>query len=600
VNFASIALDSAAADWLAHALSNDQLHSFLLSLGDMTTRYFKGFSVSSKNADKPAVRNRVKANLQHHAPFRSMYLNWPNAPWTKWQQILELLDQHWLLLHWRELARDLGGPSFLVALACSDNERYSAIGRRLLARRGPWQLQARCALPGTPLSAQLQALQQLAELVPAHGNSYASEAAGKPEATLGQLRSLENENQHLRQRIAKQETHANDDAAKHQDASQAAARAIEQLRQEITRIEAERQHLAATVEDQLAERMQQFRRDVLGITPEIEYTRQQWCAKDGKIILAEVENILDRQCQLNEKHRTLAQVRSEIDELERAQQRLQQASSESVVVAPELAQVLHDVQARLKHLRNLPAIIETTGIGTTATLERRLHEHISSVASGRHGLDQLQEIEQSLRQEPLRGCLDMAVRRQLLAQVQQRRQLLQRQQKEKTLATIMPPQEEADAPPSIAYPEPLWDVQYQLNKISPPVSVAIVVDAYNVIKNVSELLDVESRFGLAAARQRLLELCQRQRRKIGRCELVYDGATAMSTHELLGGIHVVYAAKKCDSQNADRHIIEQAPLLAEKYPHLWLVSLDGELRYRCRSACTAFIAPNDFYSFLLN
>ena len=575
-----IRLSPAAARWLTLRLPDEILYRFLSSLGEGARDLWKGFKPGRESAGNPVIRLRCEKYLATVPDAAAFLLESPQAPWQSWREALPLFADEWLRRHWRELARLPRGRDFIAALSTDLRFALARRAGRVWARNRYWDPATETAGKSSPELQRLLAL--LAPVVPAVPpvNAVDSQA----------VRETAKTEQDLRKRLDKFRGQAEAGDRQHAEEKTGWAEERRRLLQEIKSLREENRNLLEGRSADIAAAVQSYRREVLGLTPELLAALKAGRSDGEAALLQQVDHCLGEQRKLNEKHAALTQVRAEIRKLEAARDRIAQGLAECPLVLPELRALDEQVRERIAQLRSRPGVAAGDGL---PELARALLPEIERQPANAHGILKLDEIEHGLDAEPLAALLDPEIRRQLHGAVARRREALLILKHEEELAGKIGLETKA-----VAQAREIWDLRKQLAVLPSPAPVMLLIDGYNLLKN-GPLAELD-KTDFTGARRKLIDLV---RVKVGRFsagELVFDGQGTIHTKENAGSLVVVYAARQAEEQNADLYLVARIEQLSRVSAglQLWLVTADQGLRHRVATQCAAFVNPVDFFHFL--
>ena len=581
----------AAAEWLIDAMGDESLFGFLAPLGAATHPFFRGFKVSARNLAKRPVRTRLRNELCQNVELCSRFLAWPRAPWHAWHSGLQAVAEDWLVRHWRMLLRNPGGQAVAVAMALDSREPVYRRGRRMLTRERFWDARdEREDAVETPSG--WGDLQQLISVRPAAAaGDLGSATPPEYRALLKRVQTLEKEEDALRLRLRKSRTQSKDAEADRQSASAGWENEKRELRRTLRETQRRCEQLAVRMDERVEARVREFRRNVLGLTDEVEHARRALRGSGSAALLRRSEDILVQQRRLNEKHGTLSALRAELAHLQTAETQLEECIAESLVVLPELNGVRRAVRERIEELQGLlPEPTQERPPDLVVDFSSR----IKSAPLSADGAVRIEQIAAALEQPAVVESLGPSW-------VQRLRETLQRERRILAAVGDDPGSDisgrDEDLPAHNA-PGEIWDVALELSAAGAAGPVWLFVDGYNVIKTVPELARIEEQQGLAGAREAFISLCRSKAAGFGQIEIVFDGADSVSARETVEGVTVVFSAQLRSSQNADRYIVDRLSAVSDDAPLLWLVTGDYGLRHDAKRLCAAFIAPSDFQHFL--
>lgn len=587
-------VSKSAAEWLANALSNEQLFRILRIALPLAEELLRGHKMSPAGVGKKIVRKRIAAEIARTEDFLDLIFQAEHAPWAEWQLALEALDTEWVIQNWCDIAR-AAGPTFIAALAVSDDPDLEERGRRALRTRRPWQTTepGQESVPHT-LPDALAALR--AGL--SHSGMAAAEAAGpdRTNARKAEQRAsaAEKERDKLSDALAKLRErlkHAESTAADFERQLESQNKLHHQKLREAADTYRE---LETGFNDKLREAINAFKREHLGVSPDIERVQVEIQTDATAPILEHVREVLDEHARLNEKYGTISRLEAEIAELREAREELLRCLAQSVRVAPSLHSVMEAVNQRIDTLQ---AILPNWQEPTLSAPAQRLMQQVLNIPLSQEGLAELARLDRELGAGlvcELLGADDVAT---IQRTVHKRRRQIEALQFEEKLVEHLDVPGLPEPPPHVQPVEP-GEVGRAVERTDKP--VVLFVDGYNAIMSAAPYRDVKAKRSLESARELFLEHCRRKTAGFENLEVVFDGRGALSERETLQGLTVVFAADLAESQNADNYIVARM-----RHEHslghdheLWLVTADGGLRARVAGVADALIDPDDFAAFL--
>jgi len=580
-----------AARWIVDRLSPDALFTCLTNLGTSGEAFFKGFKVSRQAAGRKVVRARLASELPRIPELAATLLEHGDGPWKHWRHAVACLDESWLAGEWRNLVRHYG-PDVVAALAVDVRPEVRKRGWRALGRDGYWGRQhaggGEAAEAEVP--AELVALFAAADVAKAGGSDAEMPDAKAHEKAVARLEREREESEQQRERTKQ----------KNRELQKALAELREQMEAEqkeakrrVRGLAAESERLAAESEREVALRVDEFRRSMLGLTPEFRELCAKWAPAAGRSLAERIAAALSEQRQLNEKHGTLASIRDEISKLEQAEDRIRRATRESVVVVPGLDALCSEIAARLTHLRDL--VGGGGGGERPPELATLLMNQIAACLPGADGDKVVDDIRLLLSVPAIGRVLSESWIRRIREEADSRRATTDRVLR---AMAELPVADMAPGDRREAFPREMLSFDREFGRLAAGHKIHLFVDGYNVTKTVPFFQAMEESQDLSTSRRKLCEMCRTKSDRFASFELVFDGSHPITTRETWGNVTVVFAAHKRQDQNADDCIVDLIREQQAENDEVWLVSNDYGLRARLRRHCTAFASTMDFYNFL--
>jgi hypothetical protein len=572
----ALPVSEAAADWLLSALGNERLFQAVLAVPLLQDAVFRGgFQPAPATLAKPAVRMRLRAALLGRLERVEALLRQAlEAPWAPACRALQILDADWLRRHWRDLLRGTGSPALAVAMAIDARPAVRRRGLRLLRRQALW----RPDWPARPerLPAEVRLLAPFAPVaVPA---APPAPAAGVVDA------GLQHDIAAQREALARQRDKVREGEHELRQARLEGEQRERELRRELREARAASEQAVGAVEARVTAAVAAFKREALGLTPEVARLADAATAVGTVALLARAEDVLAEQRRQNELHGTYEAIRARIRELAAMAQRLGVCMDESVKVLPDVRRVHAAVCRELDRLQSLlpEADILATDLAT------QLMARIKEAAPASDVLPQLDRLEGLLDLDLIADLLGAASLRHVREALAQRRRLI---------AAVV----HAGGAPVVAAAavrvREIWDVRAALNGGAAP-AIHVFVDGYNVIRRVPELALHELNEGMSRSRDIFCGLCRVRARSFARVEVVFDGQGALSAREERDGLTVVFSNGLRESQNADEYLLARLGRARIEGGAVWLVTDDRGLRAQAEPCCDAFVGCADWHRFL--
>jgi hypothetical protein len=581
-----------AARVLLEAVDTQSIYDLLTALGGRGADCLRGFKVNPRSRPKGIVRQRIAHEVARHDEWRELLTACTQADWNRYAAALYAFDERWLLRQWRLLVRD---RTSLVRLAAGlalqgDRADLVALGERLLARRSLWEGETRLRhLDGEGGSGPLRALRDLI-------GEPASATTGdeQVEALEHRVQTLKHELDQLRHARERQKQRARESLAEAEERVRALTEECRGLRHELRDRDAELAAVRAQIEERVRDGVNVFRRQVLGLNAEFESLNRNWEPDRSAALHEQARQALDEQHRHNERYGLVHRIREDLHRLCQARDEIAACVAESVVVLPATAAVRDRLEERIRNLRTQLHAVEPEA-------ENELtHELRAAIrATGPE--------EDSLRLERIQGWLDTEVTAEVLdagslellrEELQRRRARLRELEHEVALATTASAGQESGPAEGGGRTMEVWNVRDALGEAGDQQRPVLLVDGYNVTKNVERLAREEETTGLSGSRMLLEERLAMVAAAFDSCEIVYDGDQAVDTRESRKGLTIVFAAKRRPDQNADLWIQKRAVQLTQTGRRVWLVTADQGLRQAAAPVCEAFIYPADIARFL--
>lgn len=542
----------AAAAWLVGQLDDRMVVTFLRGFGPAVSAITRGFQLAVTGAGLPMIRRRLAAATVGDAQLAGELLAAPAMPWTEPRAALAKQSAAELRQSWRRLARDpASGGTFLLALATHSDARLAARACRSLLRNAWWErLVAALPAPSSPAPS----------VSPVPVTNHERDAG-------------------WRRRLVAMETELKEERACRQQDRRLLEKQVAEAGRELAALQ-------LRVAAEVAAGVQHYRRETLGVMPELVAATLPEAAETTAALLARAEAALARQQQVDERHARRERLRAEIAELEAARDRLGVARRDSALILPELEPVDRELAAHAETLRRQ---LEGDELLRGSQLGVLFLREAGAVPVNTTGILRLEELLKWLHQEPLRTLLPATEREALSALVTRRQAELRRLAIAHALAA-------AAAPRPPAGPREVANLGWAL-LAAPDNPPLLLVDACNVLLVLPDYAAVATTH-MAEERPRLSRVCQLRNAGFAGIELIYDGQGAVSTRENKGsGVTEVFAAHRGEDQNADDYIVRRVTDLAKdpQSPPVWLVTADFGLRNRAAAAgCVALVSPAAF------
>ena len=564
----------------------------------LAAEVMRGFKLTAANANKKIVRGRILAYLAHDPEMCALMLRLEGMPWIPWVLALEAIDEFWLLDNWAHLMRSTRDRNLMAAMAVDHRDSIACLGERLLARpslwRDDWKLKDK---PPPPFS--WEALAELASLTsPGHTLPDQTPTPGtdaKRAKAEAKQKALESEVKKLKTALDKQKQRTAAEAEERTLTEHKKQVETRKLRDDLKKTRDQLDPLRADFAEKLEARIQQYRRETLGMTEHKQQIEEKLRSHETGDLLEQIQQVLETHRRLNEKYGTLSELRQQINTLENADTRLRECAAESIHVLPELHEVQRNVAKRLSQLRAL--MPGESSIPDARGYVKRTLKMIRNCTLANDGLGRLAGMTALVENPAFTELVGDENLQLIKTALKQQKEHLQQIEKEQTLAQMDVPAKSQESG-AIPFPHEVWDVDDELDRLPEGKKPVVYVDGYNVINGAEPLAATLQTKGLSAARTQLNALCDRIKSAFERIEIVYDGTDALNERETHGNIVEVFAARLEESQNADNYITDSLHSGSRDNGVLWLVTADGGLRARNRAVCHGLIDPQDFVDFL--
>jgi hypothetical protein len=546
-----------------------------------------GFRISHNSIQKPGIKQAISARLvsllasSRWARSAFFIISFPHGRWFRWAEVLEVHDEIWLVVNWRELIKGTGDPALAVAFALDD--------RLSLARRGERALRTRSIWTGEPAGSKELLPEAWAEFSGLLGSwelrdpSETEELEGlriRLEELSAKLQKTEQDGVKQKKARKKLEAGIRELEARCLEQESSISRLKEKLKEQSGRIKA----YEAEMESEVGARVAGFYREFCNCDMcEEELWKDSMKEGGSKDLLERVERALTAQSHLDSRYGTRSRVSARLKKLESKYEAVERALGDVLVPAQSLLKAREDLQLEIGRWREmLPGAEEAC-----SPLAGSLLGHARTFKVNEEGIRQLEAFLAEVERPPIGSLLNEEekafLHRRIGALLAERRKIWQ--------AGML-----ASHPPVRILPHKVDDISnlsaFVMRHHDLCSRSVLLVDGYNAIKTSAEWATLDSQ-NFTKARNRFIELWESRAEDWSRVELVFDGQEKRNWIEERGCLIVVYTDARFENQRADIYIHSRMGELNADNPDtkLFLITADRDLRDSVSQWCDYFIEP---------
>ena len=603
--FSKRTLCQEAFDWLMGHFSNQALLQFAQADNERRRALsFGGFQLTVSTVRSKTMLIRF---AQGDMPRQLLdKLACMDGPWQSLINLLAIVEENWLLAHWRNLLEDFDCPQDIAfAMTRLEPPAVKRLGNRLLKIPSVWRGKTPSLSPESPVPFYKKQLMEAAASLCAsickqeasttpqtQPNQKAAETA-EPEASSPKLQDKLLKEQARRREIQRE---FNDFQQKAKEQEQALKAKISEL---TLSLHETRDSIARRLREQDLQHdalLKEFLEQHFGSHDDLALKAEQAQSTSDALLLT-IEKIVEEQKQLDQKHGLKTRLREQQAKLASALEKLKAITLDSTVVHPAIRRLIPQTEQQIAELQN--AINgETDEIPLSHTALQLYTElqniHVNTPETEAE-LKRLQDFIETSEQHGLILPGEKETLFNLIAKQQELHQNI-RQLKSKH---FLPKSAEAE---EILHRDKQV-ILVMANFLAVLPSVNIVIDACNVIlKNGSHwerIINSTAQNGFTTASRQFIERCRKKSHFFNSITIIFDSVNQLSTIESDGNMTVVYARRIQEEHNADLAIIDKIATLHESSEKVWLVTDDTDLKNAVVDTCNAYVIPEAFTNFIL-
>ena len=603
--FSKRTLCQEAFDWLMGHFSNQALLQFAQADNERRRALsFGGFQLTvSTVRSKTMLMRLAQGDMPRQLLDKLACLD---GPWQPLINLLAVVDEKWMLAHWRNLLEDFDCPQDIAfAMTRLEPPAVKRLGNRLLKIPSVWRGKTPSLSPESPVPFYKKQLMEAAASLCAsickqeasttpqtQPNQKAAETA-EPEASSPKLQDKLLKEQARRREIQRE---FNDFQQKAKEQEQALKAKISEL---TLSLHETRDSIARRLREQDLQHdalLKEFLEQHFGSHDDLALKAEQAQSTSDALLLT-IEKIVEEQKQLDQKHGLKTRLREQQAKLASALEKLKAITLDSTVVHPAIRRLIPQTEQQIAELQN--AINgETDEIPLSHTALQLYTElqniHVNTPETEAE-LKRLQDFIETSEQHGLILPGEKETLFNLIAKQQELHQNI-RQLKSKH---FLPKSAEAE---EILHRDKQV-ILVMANFLAVLPSVNIVIDACNVIlKNGSHwerIINSTAQNGFTTASRQFIERCRKKSHFFNSITIIFDSVNQLSTIETDGNMTVVYARRIQEEHNADLAIIDKIATLHESSEKVWLVTDDTDLKNAVVDTCNAYVIPEAFTNFIL-
>jgi len=546
-----------------------------------------GFRISHNSIQKPGIKQAISVRLvsllvsSRWARSAFFIISFPHGRWFRWAEVIEVHDEIWLMVNWRELIKGTGDPALAVAFALDDRISLAKRGERALKTRSIWTGELAGSKELLPEAwAEFSGLLGPRELRDPSDTEVLESQRIRLEELSARLRKAEQDGIRQKKARKKLETGIRELEAKCLEQESFISNLKEKLKEQSGRIKAYETEMESEIEARVA----CFYREFCNCDMcEEELWKDSMKEGGSKDLLQRVERALTAQSHLDSRYGTRSRVTARLKKLESKYEEVERALSDVLVPAQSLLKAREDLQLEIARWREmLPGAEEAC-----SPLAGSLLGHARTFKVNEEGIRQLEAFLAEVGRSPIGTLLNEEekafLQRSIGMLLAERRKIWQ--------ACML-----AKHPPVRILPHKVDDISnlsaFVLKHHDLCSKSVLLVDGYNAIKTSAEWAILDSQ-NFTRARNRFIELWELRAKDWNRVELVFDGQEERNWIEERGRLIVVYTDARFENQRADIYIRSRMEELDADKPDakLFLITADRELRDSVSQWCDYFIEP---------
>ena len=598
--FSKRAVCQEAFDWLLGHFSNQALLQFAQS--DNSRRRalsFGGFQLTVATVRSKTMLMRLgQGDLPRQLLDR---LATQDGPWQPLGQLLAILDEKWLLAHWRNLLEDFDCPQDIAfAFSRLESPAVKRLGERLLKIPSVWRGKEPSLCEEAPLPFyKAQLLSAVSNLCASASKPTTTPAETKPESA--PQTAADAPSPKLQDKLLKEQARRHEIQREFNDFQQKAKEQEQNLKAKIASLTQTLCETRESIARQMREKdlqhdslLRQFLEQHFGRNDDLAAKAEQTQTTSDALLLA-IEKTIEEQKHLDQKHGLKTRLREQQAKLRHALEKLQAITQDSTVVHPAIRRLIPQTEQQIAELEN--AINgETTEIPLSNTA-LQLYLELQNIRVNTPETEQeLKQLQSFIETSEQHGLILPDEKETLFQLIKKQHDLHQNISQLKS-AHFLP--KSAEAEEILQRDKQVILVMAQFIAVLP--SVDIVIDACNVIlKNGSYWERVVNTNGFTTASRQFIERCRKKSRFFHSVTVVFDSSeNQLNTIDTDGNLAVIYARRVQEEHNADLVVMEKAAALHENSDKVWIVTDDAELKHAVVETCDAYVVPEAFTNFIL-
>ena len=603
--FSKRTLCQEAFDWLMGHFSNQALLQFAQADNERRRALsFGGFQLTVSTVRSKTMLMRL---AQGDMPRQLLdKLACMDGPWQPLINLLAVVDEKWMLAHWRNLLEDFDCPQDIAfAMTRLESPAVKRLGNRLLKIPSVWRGKTPSLSPEAPVPFyKKQLMEAAASLCASICKQEASTAPQtQPNQKAAETAEPEASSPKLQDKLLKEQARRREIQREFNDFQQKAKEQEQALKAKISELTLSLHETRDSIARRLREQdlqhdalLKEFLEQHFGSHDDLALKAEQAQSTSDALLLT-IEKIIEEQKQLDQKHGLKTRLREQQAKLASALEKLKAITLDSTVVHPAIRRLIPQTEQQIAELQN--AINgETDEIPLSHTALQLYTElqniHVNTPETEAE-LKRLQDFIETSEQHGLILPGEKETLFNLIAKQQELHQNI-RQLKSKH---FLPKSAEAE---EILHRDKQV-ILVMANFLAVLPSVNIVIDACNVIlKNGSHwerIINSTAQNGFTTASRQFIERCRKKSHFFNSITIIFDSVNQLSTIETDGNMTVVYARRIQEEHNADLAIIDKIADLHESSEKVWLVTDDTDLKNAVVDTCDAYVIPEAFTNFIL-
>ena len=603
--FSKRTLCQEAFDWLMGHFSNQALLQFAQADNERRRALsFGGFQLTVSTVRSKTMLMRL---AQGDMPRQLLdKLACMDGPWQPLINLLAVVDEKWMLAHWRNLLEDFDCPQDIAfAMTRLEPPAVKRLGNRLLKIPSVWRGKPPSLSPEAPVPFyKKQLMEAAANLCASICKQEASTAPQtQPNQKAAETAEPEASSPKLQDKLLKEQARRREIQREFNDFQQKAKEQEQALKAKISELTLSLHETRDSIARRLREQdlqhdalLKEFLEQHFGSHDDLALKAEQAQSTSDALLLT-IEKIIEEQKQLDQKHGLKTRLREQQAKLASALEKLKAITLDSTVVHPAIRRLIPQTEQQIAELQN--AINGETDEIPLSHTALQLYTELQNIHVNTPETEaELKRLQDFIETSEQHGLILPGEKKTLFNLIAKQQELHQniRQLKSKH---FLPKSAEAE---EILHRDKQV-ILVMANFLAVLPSVNIVIDACNVIlKNGSHwerIINSTAQNGFTTASRQFIERCRKKSHFFNSITIIFDSVNQLSTIETDGNMTVVYARRIQEEHNADLAIIDKIASLHESSEKVWLVTDDTDLKNAVVDTCDAYVIPEAFTNFIL-
>ena len=359
--FSKRTLCQEAFDWLMGHFSNQALLQFAQADNERRRALsFGGFQLTVSTVRSKTMLMRL---AQGDMPRQLLdKLACMDGPWQPLINLLAVVDEKWMLAHWRNLLEDFDCPQDIAfAMTRLESPAVKRLGNRLLKIPSVWRGKTPSLSPEAPVPFYkkqfMQAAESLCASICKQEASDTSQTDVKQEATTDGAEP-EAPSPKLQDKLLKEQARRREIQREFNDFQQKAKEQEQALKAKISELTLSLHETRDSIAKQLREKdlqhdtlLKEFLEQHFGSHDDLALKAEQ-AQTSADALLLTLEKIIEEQKQLDQKHGLKTRLREQQAKLANALEKLKAITLDSTVVHPAIRRLIPQTEQQIAELQN--------------------------------------------------------------------------------------------------------------------------------------------------------------------------------------------------------------------------------------------------------